>query len=244
MTASLSPDLRSTSSLTTTNLATETQCVLFDLDGTLLDTAADFSLVLDVMIAERGRPAVSRAAVDQNVSNGARALVEMAFGVSNQHDEFPELLQTLLSLYGERVAQTQAALYPGMDELLSSLESRNIPWGVVTNKPEKFCIPLLRGLGLLERCSALICPDHVTHTKPHPEPLLLACRQIGCQAQASIYVGDHPRDIFAGNDAGMYTIAAAYGYLPADPPIESWGANLIVEDVQTITKLLNATAMS
>lgn len=216
----------------------DTQCVLFDLDGTLLDTAADFSLVLDIMVADRGRPAISRTAVNQNVSNGARALVEMAFGVNHQHDEFPELLQTLLSLYGERVAQTQAALYPGMDELLSALERRNIPWGVVTNKPERFCTPLLRGLGLLERCSTLVCPDHVTHTKPHPEPLLLACSQTGCEAQASIYVGDHPRDITAGNDAGMYTIAAAYGYLPADPPIETWGADLVVADVDSITRLL------
>lgn len=233
-----------TAALSTGTLAIGTQCVLFDLDGTLLDTAADFSLVLETMIAERGLPALSREAVHQNVSNGARALVELAFDVDREHADFPELLQTLLSLYGERVAQTQAALYPGMAQLLELLESRDIPWGIVTNKPEKYCIPLLRGLGLLERCATLICPDHVTYSKPHPEPLLLACRQAGCEPQASIYVGDHPRDITAGNEAGMYTIAAAYGYLPADPPIVSWGADLIVDDVQTITRLLTVPAFS
>src|SRR5690606_12854977 len=185
-------------------------------------------------MAEKGLPALPYAAVHQNVSNGARALVEMAFGINHQHEEFSQLLQTMLSLYGERVAQTQAALYPGMDELLKSLENRDIPWGIVTNKPEKFCIPLLRGLGVLERCSTLICPIDVAHAKPPPELLRFVCREVRYAATASIYVGDHPRDIIAGNEAGMYTIAAAYGYLPEQRPIDTWGANLVVEDVPAI----------
>ncbi|MES3006176.1 MAG: HAD-IA family hydrolase [Pseudomonadota bacterium] len=213
--------------------------MLFDLDGTLVDTAADFAAVLDEMTMAAGIAPVSAAAVHQTVSNGARALVELAFGINESDPRFKDLHAKLLALYGERIPQTRSTLYPGMDQLLSNLEKHSIPWGVVTNKPEQFSTPLLRSLGLLERCQTLICPEHVTFTKPHPEPLLLACRQLGCEPSASVYVGDHPRDISAGQQAGMYTIAAAYGYLPASPPVADWGADMIVTHVDAITAWLN-----
>ena len=113
---------------------------------------------------------------------------------------------------------------------------------MVTNKPEQFSIPLLQSLGIRERCQTLICPEHVTFTKPHPEPLLLACTQLGCQPSAGVYVGDHPRDISAGQQAGMYTIAAAYGYLPPSPPVAQWGANMIVKRVDDIIAWLEPGA--
>ncbi len=224
------------------NSPTAITSVLFDLDGTLVDTAADFAAVLDEMTAAAGIAPVTPESVHQTVSNGARALVELAFGIDEQDVQFKALHTRLLALYGERILQTQSTLYPGMERLLSFLEQRGIHWGVVTNKPEQFSIPLLRSLGLLDRCQTLVCPEHVTFTKPHPEPLLLACRQLGCEPSAGVYVGDHPRDISAGQQAGMYTVAAAYGYVPASPPVSEWGADMIVAHVNDITDWLDYAA--
>ena len=117
-----------------------------------------------------------------------------------------------------------------------------IPWGVVTNKPVRFSLPLMRAMNLGSRCSVLICPDDVTNAKPHPEPLLLACDRLSRIPDVSVYVGDHPRDIIAGKAAGMKTIAAAYGYLPEYPPVSDWGADLIVYSVEQISHTLWPTA--
>ena len=156
------------------NSPTAITSVLFDLDGTMVDTAADFAAVLDEMTSAAGIPPVSAEAVHQTVSNGARALVELAFGIDDSDSRFKALHTRLLALYGERIPQTRSTLYPGMERLLRLLEQRGIHWGVVTNKPEQFSIPLLRSLGLLERCQTLICPEHVTFTKPHPRRMGLA----------------------------------------------------------------------
>jgi 2-phosphoglycolate phosphatase len=212
--------------------------VLFDLDGTLLDTAADFADVVEQLTEQAALPAIAFADIHRTVSNGARALVELTFGTDSTHPLFEERLSTLLSLYSQRIVQTKASLYPGMDRLLRQLESSGIPWGIVTNKPERFSVPLLESLGLAQRCSALICPDHVTHSKPHPEPLLLACQQLGISPKQTVYVGDHPRDIDAGRAADMFTIAVRYGYLPTTPPVEQWQADLIVDHVEEIRLLL------
>lgn len=214
------------------------RCVLFDLDGTLVDTAPDFSAVLRHMTEEQGLPPVAQTRILQTVSNGARALVQMAFGLAPEHEGFQPLLDRLLALYAAQIPHTSARLYPGMDNLLDVLEMRDIPWGVVTNKAEKFSAPLLAALHLDTRCAALICPDHVTRTKPDPEPLLLACSQLGCSPHNGIYVGDHQRDITAGCAAGMFTVAAAYGYLAPDDPATLWGADMVVPDVETLTRWL------
>ncbi|MDO9476367.1 MAG: HAD-IA family hydrolase [Pseudohongiella sp.] len=219
-----------------TKLSTQ-GCVLFDLDGTLLDTAADFQAVLNVLCIEQGVTPPTTAAIHSTVSSGARALISLAFELEQASDQFDILLQQLLNQYLEQIGRTKTTLYPGMDVLLQKLESLSIPWGVVTNKPVRFSEPLLRNLQLHNRCAVLICPDHVTHSKPHPEPLLLACERVGRQPELSIYVGDHPRDITAGKAAGMKTIAAAYGYLPAEPCISSWGADMIVNNVSEVTQL-------
>lgn len=212
--------------------------VLFDLDGTLLDTAADFADVVQQMTEQAARPAIARTAIEQTVSNGARALVELAFDIHAGHPDFEARFDTLLALYAERIVATKATLYPGMDALLRHLEKSGIPWGVVTNKPDRFSRALLESLGLLARCATLVCPDHVTQTKPHPEPLLLACRQLGIGPDSAIYVGDHPRDIDAGRAAGMFTIAVRYGYLPVTPSVEQWQADLIVDSVEHIHQRL------
>lgn len=214
------------------------KAMLFDLDGTLLDTAADFSAVIDEMTRAAGAKAVPSSAIHQTVSNGARALVELAFGLTAKDPLFQTQLDTLLRLYSQRIENTQATLYPGMDTLLKQMEASGIKWGIVTNKPVLYTRPLLARLKLLERCASLICPDDVKHTKPHPEPLLLACTQLGLACENVVYVGDHPRDIDAGNAAGMYTIAVTYGYLPAAPHVDTWGADLIVDRVDQIQQCL------
>ena len=214
------------------------KAVLFDLDGTLLDTAADFADVVQQMTVQAARPSIEFTAIHKTVSNGARALVELAFEIQAGHPDFEERLDTLLALYAQRILTTKATLYPGMDALLLQLENAGIPWGIVTNKPERYSRALLESLGLSTRCSTLICPDHVSQSKPHPEPLFLACKQLNIDPQDAIYVGDHPRDIDAGRAAGMYTIAVRYGYLPDAPPIEQWQADLVVDNAEQIRQRL------
>lgn len=210
-------------------------CVLFDLDGTLVDTAADFEHVLGSLCLDEGVAVPSSASVHATVSSGARALLGLAFDNDPANPRFEPLLFDMLGRYEQQIKLTRSSLYPGMDRLLLELEQRKIPWGVVTNKPERFSKPLLCSLGLQSRCNVLVCPDHVTHSKPHPEPLLLACELVNRPPDFTVYVGDHPRDIIAGKAAGMRTIAAAYGYLPSEPCISEWGADLIVKDVEQIT---------
>lgn len=212
--------------------------VLFDLDGTLIDTAPDFTAVLHQLCADQGVTPPSASAILATVSSGARALVELAFQLRPGATGFDTLFQALLNAYAEQLQNTRSTLFPGMNELLKTLEQRGVAWGVVTNKPERFSVPLLQSLALDQRCAVLICPDHVSQTKPHPEPLLLACQRLGCLPSQAIYVGDHPRDIEAGNAADMQTIAAAYGYLPTHPPIADWGADHIVGTVTDIQRYL------
>ncbi|OFE12007.1 phosphoglycolate phosphatase, bacterial [Pseudohongiella acticola] len=223
----------------TTMTGNQTAAVLFDLDGTLIDTAPDFSAVLHQLCADQGVTPPSDNAILATVSSGARALVELAFGLRPDAQGFDALFQTLLNQYMDQLQNTRSVLFADMDVLLGQLEASGIAWGVVTNKPERFSIPLMQRLDLAHRCSILICPDHVSQTKPHPEPLLLACDRLGCDPAHSIYVGDHPRDIEAGNAAGMRTIAAAYGYLPPFPAISEWGADHISPSVADIALYLS-----
>lgn len=214
--------------------------VLFDLDGTLIDTAPDFTAVLHQLCADQGVSPPADHAILATVSSGARALVELAFQVAPGADGFDTLLQALLNAYALQLQDTRSVLFPDMDDVLLTLERRGIPWGVVTNKPEQYSVPLLDKLSLTHRCAVLICPDHVTQTKPHPEPLLLACARLGCLPGQAIYVGDHPRDIEAGNAADMRTVAAAYGYLPTHPPIADWGADYIISTVAELQPYLDS----
>ncbi|ALO46291.1 HAD-IA family hydrolase [Pseudohongiella spirulinae] len=212
--------------------------VLFDLDGTLIDTAPDFVSVINQLCAQFDINPPSPKAIHATVSSGARALTQLAFGLSPQDDGFEIRLQALLDLYGQQINASHARLYPRMQALLLRLSDHAIPWGVVTNKPLRYSEPLLSVLGLSENCAVLICPDHVSHSKPHPEPLLLACKRLGCEPEASIYVGDHPRDIEAGRAAGMATIAAAYGYLPPESPIDDWQADFIAASTDDISRYI------
>jgi 2-phosphoglycolate phosphatase len=220
-------------------IETSIDCVLFDLDGTLIDTAPDFTLVVNKLLAEHGKGPLSHEIIHLNVSNGARALVESAFEIDEAHDDFADLLQRLLDLYFEQLNSTVATIYPGLDDLLKQLETQNIPWGIVTNKPEKYSVRLLEKLHLSSRCSVLVCPDHVSETKPHPEPIFLALEKLGRNSERCVYIGDHIRDIQAAKNADVIAIAAAYGYLAADTKVEEWYADFILQSSEQTISLLN-----
>ena len=221
------------------SLNTSIECVLFDLDGTLIDTAADFVVVVNQLLDEHNKPHIDPVLIHQTVSDGARALVRLAFQIEEDHPDFPNLNQRLLDLYYQQLATTEATIYPGLDELLSKLESQSIPWGIVTNKPEKYSTLLLNNLNLSNRCSVLICPEHVSERKPHPEPILLACQRLQKDTERTVYIGDHVRDIQAAKNADVIAIAAAYGYLSADSKAEEWYADFILQSSTQTESLLN-----
>ena len=231
--------IRNQSNNMTTPLDTSIECVLFDLDGTLIDTAPDFVRVVNRLLEEHDKPSISSVLISQSVSDGARALVKLAFEIEEDHPDFSKLNQRLLDLYFERLEFTESSLYPGLDELLNKLESNKIAWGIVTNKPEKYTLLLLEKLNLRSRCMAVICPDHVTERKPNPEPILLACQQLNADIERTVYIGDHIRDIQAAKNADVIAIAAAYGYISADTKVDEWYADFILQSADQIESLLN-----
>jgi phosphoglycolate phosphatase len=200
------------------------KAVIFDLDGTLVDTADEFVVVVQALRAEHGRGAMDPQRVRASVSNGARALVSLALDMGEEETGFEQQRLRLLELYSE-VLGTVARPYPGIVQLITTLEQRGVRWGIATNKPRAYTDPLLHRLDMRPQPGSVVCPDDVTERKPHPESLLRNCRDLNCTPAEAIYVGDHLRDIEAGRRAGMYTIAAAYGYIePGDDPY-GWGAD-------------------
>ena len=221
------------------------QAVLFDLDGTLIDTAADFIRIIQDMCREEGRDIVDADLIRTQVSEGARAMVKLVYPELAVDDPvFLAHRQRFLDIYGADIA-VDTDLFEGMYPLLEDLESHHIPWGIVTNKPRWLSESLLNALNLTQRCAVLVCPEDVTNTKPDPEPMYLAAQQIDIAPEQCIYVGDHPRDIDAGRHAKMYTILAAYGYLPLQykDDLSAWHADHIVNNVtelhQVLKKLVN-----
>ena len=218
-------------------MSPEPSAVLFDLDGTLIDTAPDFIRCLNELRQSRSLEALPADFIRQSVSDGARAMVRIGFGLEQHEPGYAEMRAEFLDLYEAGIA-VETKLFDGMDDILLSLEARQIPWGIVTNKPVRFAAPLIRALALDQRCCALICPDHVVQSKPHPEALFLACSQARAAAENAIYVGDHQRDIDAGRNAGMKTIAVRYGYIERPEAVDLWQADLIADTVSDLAKLL------
>ncbi|MDF1692942.1 MAG: HAD-IA family hydrolase [Zhongshania sp.] len=214
------------------------KAVLFDLDGTLLDTAVDFTAVLNAMLIERDLAPQNYADVRKRVSDGARAVVSLGFQQQEGDVGFQTLLDEFLDRYLAQLA-VSTTLFPGMSEVLAHIEALGMKWGIVTNKPARFTEPLLIAMGLEQRCATAICPDHVTNRKPHPEPIYLACKEIDCLPAHTIYVGDHRRDIDAGRNASMRTVACAYGYISAGDSAESWGADYLVSQTLDLIPLIN-----
>ena len=212
------------------------KAVLFDLDGTLVDTADEFVVVVQQLRAEHDMKAMDPARIRASVSNGARALVSLGLGLDPNDDIFESKRLRLLELYSE-VLGSEAKPYPGISALLAELTQRNITWGVATNKPRAYAEPLMERIDL-PPCPSLVCPDDVKDRKPHPESLYRNCRDLNCAPHEAIYVGDHLRDIEAGKRAGMFTIAAAYGYIEPDDTPTQWGADALVSDSTHLSELI------
>lgn len=201
--------------------------VLFDLDGTLLDTAPDLANALNAVLQANGRPPLAYEAIRPVVSHGGRALIELGFGLTPGEPEFEPLRRQLLRHYQDHIAD-HTRLFPGMDRVLRTLGERGIGWGVVTNKPGWLTVPLLQRLDLARHARCVVSGDTLDQRKPHPAPLLHACELSGAAPGECLYVGDAKRDIEAGHRAGMRTLVAMFGYLmEADRP-ERWGADALI----------------
>lgn len=212
--------------------------VLFDLDGTLLDTAHDFHRIINRMLLQQGHPEVSYESLRTQVSNGARAMVCHAFNIDTDHPAFEGLRQQLLDEYASS-DYASSRTFDGMTELLAWMDRQHLPWGIVTNKPERFTRPLLEQIGM-DHCPCVICPEQVSNCKPDPEGLLLACRMLGADPAQSIYVGDHIRDIQAGRGAGMQTVAAGWGYLNEGEACSDWDSDHICPQPEALRPLLHS----
>ncbi|MDP2793950.1 MAG: phosphoglycolate phosphatase [Sulfurisoma sp.] len=205
------------------------EAVFFDLDGTLADTAPDLGGALNRLLAEQGRAQLPHAVLRPHVSAGARGLLRIGFGIAPDDAAYPALHKRFLDIYENALCEA-TTLFAGMDTLLDALDAHGIAWGVVTNKPERFTLPLMEALGLASRAAAIVGGDTTARAKPDPLPLLHACTVAGVAATASAYVGDDLRDIQAGRAAGMRTFAAAWGYLGDGPPIGDWGADQTIAE--------------
>lgn len=202
--------------------------VLFDLDGTLADTAPDLAAALNRLLAERGRAPVPIEQTRPVTSSGARGMLRVGFGIDPQHADYEPLKARFLDLYGARVC-IGTTLFAGIADLLTALEERAIAWGVVTNKAERFTLPLLEALELRARASCVVGGDTTTRAKPYPEPLLHAARAMSLEPERCLYVGDDLRDVQAARAAGMAVIAAGYGYLGDHGDPHAWGADAVID---------------
>jgi 2-phosphoglycolate phosphatase len=210
--------------------------VLFDLDGTLLDTAPDMVAALNELCRARSVPELPYQTARAQVSNGTLGLLRVAFPGQDPAQQ-PDLQQQFGQLYSARLV-SETRLFPDMEALLSRLEQQRIHWGVVTNKPSKFTEPLLAALGLLERSACTVCGDTLPERKPHPRPILHALEQIAALPENSIYVGDARRDIDSGRAAGTATIAVRYGYIEPGQDPDTWDADFVVSTPTELSNLI------
>ena len=202
--------------------------VLFDLDGTLVDTAPDMARTVNVMLERRGRPAIDVALIRPHVSKGARGMVGAAFGVGTDHPEFEAMREEFLTIYADYLC-IDSRLFPGMEGLLDRFDAEGIAWGVVTNKFERFARPIIAALGLAGRCRVTVGGDTCARPKPFADPLLHAAAALGIAPMRTLYVGDDERDVQAARAAGMKVLVAGYGYLGDGPSPVLWGADGIVD---------------
>jgi phosphoglycolate phosphatase len=211
--------------------------VLFDLDGTLADTAPDLAFALNQQRLARGMPELSIVELRTHASSGARGLLHQGFGIHPEDTGYVEMRDEFLNIYEKNLSRS-SALFPGVASLLDEIEAGGLTWGIVTNKAERFTIPLLRALRLLDRAKCVICGDTTPFAKPHPAPLIEALSKIGTTAAQCVYVGDDERDVQAGHAAGMSVIVVRYGYLGNGRPPEEWGADLFIDSAAELGPIL------
>ena len=212
------------------------RALLFDLDGTLLDTAPEFEKAVQKLAARRNLPTPSPSAIRARVSEGARALVQLVLGQGEQEPGLEEAREEFLQLYGDELGRYSTP-FPGIPALLKKLEKHDLAWGVITNKPVRFAEPLLAQMKLAPQ--VLRCPEHVQKSKPSPEALLSACSELRCLPAQVLCIGDHRRDIQAGRSAGAITAAALWGYLGPEEAPTDWGADYQMENPESLTELVS-----
>lgn len=214
-----------------------TAAVLFDLDGTLADTAPDLGAALNRVRAELGLDPMPLAHLRPHTSSGVRGMLGAGLDMRPEHPDYRQFEQRFLEHYLGALCDA-TTLFPGIAELIDQLEAQDIPWGIITNKRQRFTLPLLQGLGLDRRAACIVSGDSSPRAKPHPHPMRLASAIVGCAPETCLYVGDDERDIVAGRAVGMTTIAVRYGYLGTGRAIEEWQADHLIDHASEIAALL------
>ena len=215
----------------------DVQAVLFDLDGTLIDSAPDLGAAVDKMRTDRGLPSLPPESYRPMAGAGARGMISVAFDLTPDDADFAALREEFFINY-ERCLTQNTFAFAGVPELIARLVALEIPWGVVTNKASRFTVPLTRAMPLFASARTVISGDTMPHAKPHPEPLLEAARRLTIDPSRCVYVGDDERDVVAGLAAGMSTVAATYGYLGQKSDPTQWGAHATINSPGALLKLL------
>jgi N-acetyl-D-muramate 6-phosphate phosphatase len=213
--------------------------VLFDLDGTLIDSAPDLGAAADKMRVQRGLASLPLEHYRSMAGAGARGMLAVAFGMTPEHPDFPAMREEFFVNYENCMTQRTYA-FEGVAELIGQLTARGLPWGVVTNKSMRFTLPLTKSMSLFHSAAAVVCGDSTPFAKPHPAPLLEAARQLKLEPGQCIYVGDDERDVLAGRAAGMPTVAATYGYLGSNSDTLLWGADAHIQSPLELLPLLKS----
>jgi len=211
----------------------EFAAILFDLDGTLADTAPDLAFALNTLLQESNKQVIDYTIIRPFASHGSPALLKLGFGIETDHPDFPELQQRFIQIYQDNIAR-ETRLFAGMEQVLNQLDLAKIPWGIVTNKPAFLTEPLLKELNLDHRAACVVSSDTTAHSKPHPEPMFYACQQINLAPEQCLYIGDAARDIEAGKNANMQTVLAYYGYLSADDKPDTWQSDFSINQPSDI----------
>ena len=204
------------------------QAVLFDLDGTLADTSPDMTDALNILFQRYNKPTLDYQSVRPHTSRGSVAMIQLGFDEPLEEQHSMQLRDEFLEIYAENLCK-QTKLFPGIDELLDSLDKFEIPWGIVTNKPGALAEPLVQELGIAFRAVCMVSGDSLSRRKPDPDQLYHAANMLGVSEQNTVYMGDDPRDVQAGKAAGMQTAVAAYGYIQDNQNPENWGSDVVLQ---------------
>jgi len=221
------------------SLFANAQAVLFDLDGTLIDSAPDLGAAADKMRTERGLPSLPFEEYRPMAGAGARGMLGIAFGMTPEHPEFTAYREEFFVNY-ENAMTERTVIFEGVPEMIAAIVQAGLPWGVVTNKSSRFTDPLTAAMPLFASAGAIVSGDTTPHAKPHPEPLFEAARRLGIDPGRCVYVGDDERDIVAGLAAGMGTVAATYGYLGQQTDVSLWRAHLHIDSPAALLKSLRS----
>lgn len=205
-----------------------------------MDTAPDLGHALNLQLIRHGKQPLADAAIRPFASHGSRGLVGLGFGITPKDDSFINMRDEYLAIY-DTVFTRSPVLLPGIAELVQAIETKGLKWGIVTNKPRRFTMPLIEGMGLHKRAACVVSGDDAPQPKPSPATLLMACEQVGVLPENCIYIGDAERDIQAGRAAGMKTVVALFGYIDVTDKPQDWGADALIEVPSELLKVLKTT---